>query len=119
MILECGSAKRLPLAPPPRSYKLHRVVNRQPRGHRPTRRIDIEMNILVRVFRFQIQELRHDKVGHLILKRPDNENHPLLQKTRVNIVGPLAPGGLLDDHWDKIQCFCAHKNSRCLLLGKL
>jgi len=49
------------------------------------------------------QQLGHDQVGHVVLDRADDEDHPLLEEARVDVVGAFAAGGLLDHHGDEIQ----------------
>ena len=66
------------------------------------------MNVLVGIFGLEVQQLRHDKVGHLVFDRTDDENESVLEKPRINVVGPLAPRRLFDDHRYEIQCLCAH-----------
>ena len=55
------------------------------------------MDILVRVLGFEEQQLRHHQVGHVVLHRPYQEDHPLLKQPGVDVEGALAAGGLLDD----------------------
>jgi hypothetical protein len=38
------------------------------------------MDVLVRILRFKIQELRHHQVGHAVFDRTDDEHHPLFQQ---------------------------------------
>ena len=46
---------------------LHRVVNRKSRGYAAPRRVDVEADVLVRVFRFQEEQLGDDVVrGHVV-----------------------------------------------------
>ena len=58
--------------------KLHGIVDGQAGRNRPTRGIDIEMDILVGVFRFQKQQLGYDQVCDMILDGAHKEHHPLL-----------------------------------------
>jgi len=115
MIRECGSAKRLPWLPPAHRRgltaangahvaidELHRVVNREARRHNSAWRIDVQVDVLVSVFRLEVEQLCHDKIGHLILNRPDNKNESVLEKPRIDIVGAFAPRRLLNDHWYEI-----------------
>ncbi|MNR24900.1 hypothetical protein D3C85_1420160 [compost metagenome] len=62
------------------------------------------MDILVRVFRFKEQHLRRNQVGHVVLYRADQEDHPLLKKARVDVIGAFATSGLLDNHRDQAAC---------------
>ncbi len=56
------------------------------------------MDVLVRIFRLQEQELGHQQIGHVVLNRPDQEHHAFLEQAGIDVVGTLAPGGLLDHH---------------------
>ncbi|MCY1453231.1 hypothetical protein D3C76_1418090 [compost metagenome] len=56
------------------------------------------MDILVRVLGLKEQQLGNHQVGHVVLDLADQENHPLFQQARIDIVGTLATGGLLDHH---------------------
>ena len=66
-------------------------------------RIDIEMYVLVGILGFQVQELRDDEVRRVVLDRTHDENHPLLQQTRIDIVRALAACGLFYHHGDQVQ----------------
>ena len=67
-------------------------------------------------FMFKEEELRHDQVRHVVFDRADDEDEAVLQQPRVDVVCPLSPRRLLDDHRYEIQCLCAHVSScqRCL-----
>jgi len=56
------------------------------------------MNVLVRILGFQEQQLRHRQIGHVILDLTDDEDHALLEQTRVDVEGALATRGLLHHH---------------------
>src|SRR5699024_5022014 len=57
-----------------------------------------QLNVLVRIVRFQEQQLRDNQVRHLVLDRTDAENHPLLEQARIDVERALATGSLLDHH---------------------
>src|SRR5690606_29936785 len=81
--------------------KLHGVVNRHARGYGSTGRIDVQVNILVRVLRLQKQKLGHHQVSHIVLNGTHQENNPLFQQARVDVIGALTSCRLLDDHRDQ------------------
>jgi hypothetical protein len=83
--------------------ELHGVVDGHAGGDRTARGVDVEVDVLVRVLGFQEQELGHHQVGHLVLDRADQEDHAFLEQARVDVVGALATGGLLDHHGDKAE----------------
>src|SRR5262249_18923524 len=55
----------------------------------------------LRIVCFQEQELGDHEGRHHILDRTGDEDDALLQQTREDVVGALAPVGLLDHHGDK------------------
>ncbi len=56
------------------------------------------MNVLVRILGFEEQHLRHDQVGRRVVDGSHEEHDPLLEKARIDVVGPLSAPALLDDH---------------------
>ena len=56
------------------------------------------MDVLVRVFRLEEQQLSHDQIGHVILNRTHKEDHPFLQQAGIDVIGPFAASILLDNH---------------------
>jgi hypothetical protein len=84
--------------------ELHGVVDRHARGDDATRRVDVQVDVLVGILGLQEQQLRHDHIGHVVVDRPPTqEDHALLQQARVDVVGALAAAGLLDHHRHQIQ----------------
>ncbi len=57
--------------------ELHGVVDGHARRDGTARRVDVEEDVLVRIFRFEEQQLRHHQVGRHVIDRPDQEDHPL------------------------------------------
>src|ERR1039457_1413033 len=91
--------------------ELHGVVDRQPRADHPTGGIDIQRHILIGVLRLQKQQLCYHDIGHVIIDRTDDEDDPLLEQPRINVIRALAPGGLLDDDGNQIQATLVHSGS--------
>ncbi len=56
------------------------------------------MNVLLGIFSLQEQQLGNHQVGHVVLDLADQEDDPLLQQARIDVVGSLAAGGLLHHH---------------------
>ena len=77
---------------------LHGVVDRHARGDRPSRRVDIELDVLLRVLRRQEQQLRDHQVGDVVVNRRPDKNDVVAQQPTVDVVGALAAAGLLDHH---------------------
>src|SRR5690606_17616618 len=51
----------------------------------------------------QEQHLRNDHVGHVVVDAADQEDHPLLQQPRVDVIGALAAAGLFDHHRNEVE----------------
>ena len=64
------------------------------------------MDVLIRILRFKKQQLRHNQVGHVIFDRADHKHHSLLQQTRVDVKGTLAPSCGLNDHGHQTKILC-------------
>ena len=78
-------------------HVLHRVVDGHAGRHRASRRIDVEIDVLVRVLALQKEQLRGDDVGHVVVNRRSEEDDAILQQARIDVVAALAALGLLDD----------------------
>ncbi len=81
--------------------ELHRVVDRQARIDRAAGRVDVQRDVLFGVVGLQVQQLRHDQVGDLVVHRRAEEDDPLVEQPAVDVECSLTARGLLDDHWDK------------------
>ena len=85
-----------------RPDELHRVVDRQARGDDAARRIDVNRDFFLRIVGLEEQELGDDEGGHAILDRAGDEDDPLLEKPRIDVVGPFPAVGLLDHHGNEV-----------------
>eukprot|EP01022_Parablepharisma_sp_SALTPOND_P014695 TRINITY_DN2018_c0_g1_i2.p1 TRINITY_DN2018_c0_g1~~TRINITY_DN2018_c0_g1_i2.p1 ORF type:complete len:1935 (-),score=514.39 TRINITY_DN2018_c0_g1_i2:42295-48099(-) len=94
--------------------ELHGVEDRHAGRNRTARRIDVQGNVLVRIFAFQEQQLGDDQVGHRIIDRSNQENDAFLQQARIDIVGALAATTLLDHHRHHAE----HLGVQCRLLDQ-
>ena len=81
-----------------RLHKLHSVVNGESRGDRASRRVDIQLNILLRIFRLQKKHLRRCQIGYMIVNGRSDENDVLFEEPRINVVSAFAATGLFDHH---------------------
>jgi hypothetical protein len=77
------------------SHLLHGVVDRQPGRDGSARGVDVDLDVLLGIFRFQEQELGHQGVGHLIVDAGAQEDDPLPQEAGIDVEGPLAAPRLL------------------------
>ena len=57
---------------------------------RAARRVDVDRDVLVGILGLQMDELRHDQVGDLIVHGSPEEDDSLVQKPRVDVEGALA-----------------------------
>jgi hypothetical protein len=78
------------------------VVDSQPGIHNSPRRIDVELDVLVRVLMSQEEHLGDDQVGDLIIDRSTQEDDAVLQQPRVDVERSLTPVRAFDDHRDEI-----------------
>ena len=76
--------------------ELHRVVDRKARRHHAARRIDVEGDLLLRVFRLEKQQLGDHQRRRHVLDRPDHEDDALAQEARENVERAFAARRLLD-----------------------
>jgi hypothetical protein len=80
---------------------LHRVVDRHARRDDAARRVDVHIDVLLRIFRFEEQELRDDQRGHIVLDLAGDENDPFAQQARENVEAAFAATRLFDDDGNK------------------
>ena len=76
----------------------HRVVDRQPGVDDPARRVDVELDVLLGILGLEVQQLRHDEVGDVVVDRGADEHDALAQQPRVDVERALSARVLLDDH---------------------
>ena len=79
----------------------HGVQNREAGRDGTARRIDVNRNILLRILRFEEQQLGDDQIRDLIVNRRAQKDDVLFQQPGVNVVCAFAPRGLFDHHGDK------------------
>ena len=75
---------------------LHGVVDREACRDGSPRRIDIQLNILLRVLARKKEKLRDDEVGDVVVDRCAEEDNVVAEQTAVDIVGAFAPARLLE-----------------------
>src|SRR4029077_13128606 len=79
----------------------HRVVDREPGGHDATRAVDVNVDVLVGVFRGEEEQLRHDDIGDLVVDGGADEDDAVLEEAGGDVGGALTAVGGLDDHGDE------------------
>ena len=92
---------------------LHGVVNRHARRNRTARRIDVQLNVLLRIFLRQKQHLSDHQIGDVVVNRRADENNIVPQKAGVNVISPLTSARSVQSPWARalVFTFCL---SRCL-----
>src|SRR5439155_20917171 len=74
---------------------LHGVVDGEQGRELAPGRVDVEVDVLVRVLRLEVEELGHDQVGDRVVDGRAQEDDALLEQPGVDVEGPLTPVGLL------------------------
>src|SRR4029450_8539486 len=100
MMREFGSANRMSFWPAASSSDAMEAAWPTHRGETAWR-VCVHPYLFLRIVCFQEQELGDHEGRHHILDRTGDEDDALLQQTREDVVGALAPVGLLDHHGDK------------------
>ena len=67
-------------------------------GDGTTRGVDVQLDILLRVFAAEKQHLRNDDVRDVVVDRSSQENDVVAKQTAIDVVGALATTRLLDHH---------------------
>ena len=82
--------------------ELERVVDGEQRRDLAAGRVDVEVDVLVRLLGLEEEHLGADQVGHGVVDRRAEEDDALTQQPRVEVVGALAAVGRLDHGRDQI-----------------
>src|ERR1700716_1107500 len=65
-------------------------------------RIDVDRHLFLGILGLEKQELRDDERRHAVIDWTGEKNNALLQHPRIDVVGPLPAGGLLDHGGDQV-----------------
>ena len=79
----------------------HGIVDRQPGLNRAAWRADVQVDLALRTFSRQEEQLRHHQAAHTLLNRAIYHDDTLAQQPRKNVVGALAAPGGFDNCWDE------------------
>ena len=79
----------------------HGVVDGQTGGHGAAGRIDVQVDLLLRILGFQEQELGADKGGHSVVHFAAQQDDAILEQAGINIVGTFGTARGFDDHGDE------------------
>jgi hypothetical protein len=58
---------------------------------------DVQVDVLVRIFAFEEQQLRNHEIRGLVVHFADHEDDALFQQPRVDVIRTLAPAARFDD----------------------
>ena len=67
-------------------HVLHRVVDGQTVGDRPSRRVDVETDVLIAVLSFEQQQLRADAICRVLIDLGAEEHYPFSKESLIQIV---------------------------------
>src|SRR3546814_16946049 len=84
-----------------RAVLLHRVGELRARRDDAARRVDVHIDVLLRILRFEEQELGGDQRRHMILDLAGDEDDPFAQQARENVEAAFAAARLFDDDGNK------------------
>ena len=79
-------------------HELHRVVDRHARVRVAARRVEVEADVRVRIFRLEEEQLRDDEVRRARLDFAAEEDDPLAQQAREDVERALEAAVGLDHH---------------------
>ncbi len=82
---------------------LHGVVDREAGGHHAARRVNVHLDLFLRVLGLQVQQLGADQRRHAVLDGARQEDDPVFQETGEDVVSALASARLFDDHRHEAQ----------------
>ena len=76
--------------------KFHRIINCHTGRNRAAGAVDIQMDILVRVFRFQEKKLSHNEARRYIVYFLTQENNSFFEQSGINVIGTFSAACLFD-----------------------
>ena len=74
---------------------LHGIIDGHTIGDGAAGAVDIELNVLIRVLGLQVQQLGYHQAGGSGIDLLAQEDDAVVEQAGENVVGPLAPIGLL------------------------
>ena len=96
---------------------LHRVVDRQPSGDRPSRGVDVDLDVLFGILGFEEQHLRHQGIGDGVIHAGAEEDDPLPQQAGIDVEGAVAATGLFHNRGQWPRCRDGHGGPPAVLDG--
>src|SRR5438132_2892095 len=80
-------------------HNTHSVVDAQTSIHSPTRRVDVDVDLTLAVFRGQEQQLCDNQACHSLFYWTVDHDNALFQQPRENVIGAFSTSCCLDDSW--------------------
>jgi hypothetical protein len=77
---------------------LHGIVNRQPGGDDATRRVDVKLISLSGSSDSRNSIWAINRLATSSLMAVPKKDNTVFQESRIDVVGPLSPAGLVNDH---------------------
>jgi len=95
---------------------LHGVVDRHAGRHHPARRVDVDIDVLLRILALEVEQLGGDQGRHMVLDPAGDEHDPLPEQPRIDVEAALAAVRLLDDDRHELvgDVFMVHDGGRIL-----
>src|SRR5207302_547978 len=93
------------------------VEHAEARRDDAARRVDVEADVLVRVFAVEVEELGDDQAGDLVVDRRAEKDDALAQEQGVNVEDALGAPGRLDDAGDDEPRWRLHGLASVLVAG--
>jgi hypothetical protein len=81
--------------------EVHRVIDGQPRSDRTTRRIDVDVDILLSILAFQVEKLSHDGRRHVVVEIRAQHDDALAKQARIDVEAAFAATVLLNHVGDE------------------
>ena len=67
--------------------------------------VDIDTDVLIRIFRFKKQQLGQNDIGYIVVNWANEKDYPFLEQTGIDVIGTFTASALLDNHRHQIQIF--------------
>ncbi|MEY4896476.1 MAG: hypothetical protein RI890_1275, partial [Actinomycetota bacterium] len=91
------------------------VVNREESRDVSAWAVDIDVDVLVRVFTLKVNQLRTNQIRDRVVNRRSKNDDVLFEQATVKVIDALATAGLLGDVWNVIVANKIHeRNTSCL-----
>lgn len=94
--------------------ELHRVINGEQRRDVTAGAVDVNVDVLVWVFAFKVNQLCANQVGDRVVDWSTENDYVLFEQTAVKVIDTFATAGLLGDIWNVVVANKIHEKSSWL-----